>query len=95
VSQVKDICFPTVQSQGWLQNLEATHWMKHIKMVLAGSVMCAELVEQGTSVLVHCSDGWDRTAQVCSPFCHICLTIEIHEMKNKNEKRAQIEREKK
>lgn len=22
--------------------------------------------EEGASVLVHCSDGWDRTAQVCS-----------------------------
>lgn len=21
---------------------------------------------EGASVLVHCSDGWDRTAQVCS-----------------------------
>lgn len=28
---------------------------------------CAQAVaEEGVSVLVHCSDGWDRTAQVCS-----------------------------
>ncbi|KAI4550487.1 hypothetical protein MJT46_018652 [Ovis ammon polii x Ovis aries] len=25
-----------------------------------------EVSEEGASVLVHCSDGWDRTAQVCS-----------------------------
>lgn len=24
------------------------------------------VAEEGASVLVHCSDGWDRTAQVCS-----------------------------
>lgn len=24
------------------------------------------VAEEGVSVLVHCSDGWDRTAQVCS-----------------------------
>lgn len=24
------------------------------------------VVLEGVSVLVHCSDGWDRTAQVCS-----------------------------
>ena len=24
------------------------------------------IAEEGVSVLVHCSDGWDRTAQVCS-----------------------------
>lgn len=29
--------------------------------------VCAQAVaEEGVSVLVHCSDGWDRTAQVCS-----------------------------
>ena len=25
-----------------------------------------QAVVQGTSVIVHCSDGWDRTAQTCS-----------------------------
>lgn len=24
------------------------------------------MVEEGRSVLVHCSDGWDRTAQTCA-----------------------------
>ena len=24
------------------------------------------VTDEGTSVLVHCSDGWDRTAQTCS-----------------------------
>ena len=34
-------------------------------MVLAGAVRIAERVEsQKTSVVVHCSDGWDRTAQL-------------------------------
>lgn len=29
--------------------------------------VCVKAVaEEGVSVLVHCSDGWDRTAQVCS-----------------------------
>lgn len=29
--------------------------------------VCVQAVaEEGVSVLVHCSDGWDRTAQVCS-----------------------------
>lgn len=31
----------------------------------AGPVFQA-VAEEGASVLVHCSDGWDRTAQVCS-----------------------------
>jgi len=29
--------------------------------------VCPQAVaEEGVSVLVHCSDGWDRTAQACS-----------------------------
>ena len=35
------------------------------QQILAGAVKIADKVESNkTSVLVHCSDGWDRTAQV-------------------------------
>lgn len=33
------------------------------------SVCLQAVAEEGVSVLVHCSDGWDRTAQVCSLAC--------------------------
>lgn len=34
-------------------------------MLLAGAVRIADKIESGkTSVVVHCSDGWDRTAQL-------------------------------
>ena len=36
-----------------------------LQQILAGAVRVADKVENHkTSVLVHCSDGWDRTAQV-------------------------------
>ena len=41
-----------------------TKWLSSISSILAGSVVCADKVEAGTSVLVHCSDGWDRTPQI-------------------------------
>ena len=35
-----------------------------LQQILAGAVRIADKVESSkTSVLVHCSDGWDRTAQ--------------------------------
>uniref|UniRef100_A0A674N293 Myotubularin related protein 7a n=1 Tax=Takifugu rubripes TaxID=31033 RepID=A0A674N293_TAKRU len=47
--------------------LESSGWLKHIKAVLDAGIFIAKAVaEEGVSVLVHCSDGWDRTAQVCS-----------------------------
>ncbi|KAK2188568.1 hypothetical protein NP493_128g03026 [Ridgeia piscesae] len=63
--KLKDVCFPTIDDAHWLSNIEATHWLDHIKQILAGAVRIADKVETSkTSVLVHCSDGWDRTAQL-------------------------------
>eukprot|EP01132_Coremiostelium_polycephalum_P006801 gene6801-8438_t len=50
----------------WYSNLENTHWLDHILLLLDSSRKVAELIEEETSVLVHCSDGWDRTSQICS-----------------------------
>ena len=41
-------------------------WFHHLVDVLNGSVKVAKCIDGGTSALVHCSDGWDRTAQVCA-----------------------------
>ncbi|XP_056138407.1 myotubularin-related protein 7a [Lampris incognitus] len=54
----------------FLEGLESSGWLKHIKAVLdAGIFVTKAIAEEGVSVLVHCSDGWDRTAQVCSVAC--------------------------
>ncbi|RMB98249.1 hypothetical protein DUI87_25152 [Hirundo rustica rustica] len=51
----------------FLTGLENSGWLRHIKAVMDASVFLAKAVkEERASVLVHCSDGWDRTAQVCS-----------------------------
>ncbi|NXE69536.1 MTMR8 protein, partial [Calcarius ornatus] len=51
----------------FLTGLENSGWLRHIKAVMDAGVFLAKAVrEERASVLVHCSDGWDRTAQVCS-----------------------------
>ncbi|XP_035027081.2 LOW QUALITY PROTEIN: myotubularin-related protein 7-like [Hippoglossus stenolepis] len=51
----------------FLWGLENSGWLKHIKAILDAGVFIARAVaDEGVSVLVHCSDGWDRTAQACS-----------------------------
>lgn len=65
--KLQDICYPDVDDQRWYSNLESTHWLDHIKLVLGGAVQIAELVERHkSSVMVHCTDGWDRTAQLAA-----------------------------
>ncbi|KAL7109242.1 hypothetical protein ACP275_06G163800 [Erythranthe tilingii] len=42
-------------------------WLSHVQSVLAGSAwIAARVALESASVLVHCSDGWDRTTQLVS-----------------------------
>ncbi|XP_074558064.1 phosphatidylinositol-3-phosphatase myotubularin-1 [Curcuma longa] len=42
-------------------------WLIHVQSVLAGSAWIAACIAlESASVLVHCSDGWDRTTQLVS-----------------------------
>ncbi|XP_028793425.1 phosphatidylinositol-3-phosphatase myotubularin-1, partial [Neltuma alba] len=42
-------------------------WLLHVQSVLAGAAwIAARLHMEKASVLVHCSDGWDRTSQLVS-----------------------------
>uniref|UniRef100_A0A087XV59 Myotubularin related protein 6 n=1 Tax=Poecilia formosa TaxID=48698 RepID=A0A087XV59_POEFO len=51
----------------YLVGLENSGWLRHIKAVVDAAVCLTKAVTvEGASVLVHCSDGWDRTAQVCA-----------------------------
>jgi len=56
---------PSIDDTHWLSNLETTQWLHHIRSVLKEAVKVAHIIEnKKSSVIVHCSDGWDRTAQV-------------------------------
>ncbi|XP_004631093.1 myotubularin-related protein 6 isoform X2 [Octodon degus] len=47
--------------------LESSGWLRHIKAVMDAAIFLAKaIMVESASVLVHCSDGWDRTSQVCS-----------------------------
>lgn len=47
--------------------VDASGWLKHIQAILKTSHFIARAVAlEHISVLVHCSDGWDRTAQTCA-----------------------------
>jgi len=68
--QVWDITRPSSSvgcSNSWYGLLEKSGWMQHVHAVLSASARCACILSQeGSSVLVHCSDGWDRTSQIVS-----------------------------
>ncbi|OQR98717.1 myotubularin-like protein [Achlya hypogyna] len=61
------LCLSPEHDKSWWSALEATRWFEHLQLVLDGAVKIARVLEfEGASVLVHCSDGWDRTCQLVS-----------------------------
>ena len=50
-----------------------TNWLKHIANMLDGvSLIARQVALQHSHVLIHCSDGWDRTSQL-SALSQLCL----------------------
>ncbi|XP_077356277.1 myotubularin-related protein 1a isoform X1 [Festucalex cinctus] len=65
--KLKDMLYPDINQARWHTNLDQTHWLNYIQLLLRGaSQMASKLERAKTSVVVHCSDGWDRTAQLTS-----------------------------
>jgi hypothetical protein len=48
------------------ENRGPATWIGHISMILTSACDLASWIQSGGSILVHCSDGWDRTAQLVS-----------------------------
>jgi len=65
LQKLESLCISGNEDQ-WLSVLDATKWFDHTRDILVGSMRTVELVESGYPVLLHCSDGWDRTAQLSS-----------------------------
>eukprot|EP01062_Namystynia_karyoxenos_P056613 TRINITY_DN47544_c0_g1_i1.p1 TRINITY_DN47544_c0_g1~~TRINITY_DN47544_c0_g1_i1.p1 ORF type:complete len:887 (+),score=281.48 TRINITY_DN47544_c0_g1_i1:83-2662(+) len=50
----------------FLKHWEKTDWVLHCQRLLWGACRIVDELLAGNSALVHCSDGWDRTAQLTS-----------------------------
>ena len=46
------MCFPVIDDQRWLSNLEATHWLDHVKQILAGAVKIADKVAGEERIII-------------------------------------------
>ncbi|KAF5330461.1 hypothetical protein D9619_005397 [Psilocybe cf. subviscida] len=53
--------------------LRRSGWLRHISGILEGTLIITKNIHVNSShVLIHCSDGWDRTSQL-SALAQICL----------------------
>lgn len=62
---VRQLCASDSEQPNYLSLLENTRWLQHMSGLLQAAVTVASAIESdGRPVLVHCSDGWDRTPQI-------------------------------
>lgn len=51
----------------WYSRLADSQWLAHVAQILSGARQIASAISiEALPVLVHCSDGWDRTPQLTS-----------------------------
>jgi len=59
--------FNQTDDSKWYTEIDSTNWLSHIKTLLIGASEIVKIIENtNSSVVLHCSDGWDRTAQLSS-----------------------------
>lgn len=63
---IRYLCqFPTADVSNWSHSIDSSKWLHHISGLIKSSVLVASAISrESKSVLVHCSDGWDRTPQI-------------------------------
>ncbi|XP_072164266.1 phosphatidylinositol-3,5-bisphosphate 3-phosphatase MTMR4-like [Diadema setosum] len=63
---VHTLCSNTALDQSiWLSSLETTKWLQNLSMLLKSAIKVVTAIDQeARPVVVHCSDGWDRTPQI-------------------------------
>ncbi|KAJ7272036.1 protein-tyrosine phosphatase-like protein [Mycena haematopus] len=55
------------------QALRRSGWLRHIQAIMEGTILITRNIHINSShVLIHCSDGWDRTSQL-SALAQLCL----------------------
>lgn len=63
----------------WIEIEEGCGWLDHLKGILEGVKKIVEVIGK-SHVLIHCSDGWDRTSQLIS-LTQLCLFPEYRSKK--------------
>lgn len=65
--QALQLCSQATSNTGWWKAVDGTSWLQNMHLLLVSAVNLAATIElEGRPVLVHCSDGWDRTPQLVS-----------------------------
>lgn len=45
---------------------QSSKWLQYISLIISSAIEIVSRIKKGMSIIVHCSDGWDRTPQLTS-----------------------------
>uniref|UniRef100_A0A8D9BHH3 Lateral signaling target protein 2 homolog n=1 Tax=Cacopsylla melanoneura TaxID=428564 RepID=A0A8D9BHH3_9HEMI len=63
--QALQLCSQATSNTSWWKAVDGTSWLQNMHLLLVSAVNLAATIElEARPVLVHCSDGWDRTPQL-------------------------------
>lgn len=72
-NRLKALCQTTTDESTFLSELDASRWFDMTSTILRSVLKTVLLVaRRKASVVLHCSDGWDRTSQCCA-LAELCL----------------------
>ncbi|XP_066291568.1 myotubularin-related protein 3-like isoform X1 [Branchiostoma lanceolatum] len=62
---VRALCSQPSDQANWLSALESTKWLQYLSQLMKSVLMVVNAVDlENRPVVVHCTDGWDRTPQL-------------------------------
>ena len=63
---LKTVSYNTNSEKTLFMNIANSGWYETILIILKSSFQIYKCILENNNVLIHCSDGWDRTSQLCS-----------------------------
>ncbi|XP_021374659.1 myotubularin-related protein 3-like isoform X1 [Mizuhopecten yessoensis] len=64
---LRTLCSSGPDQVNWFSGLENSKWLLHTSCLMkTANIAVSSIDKEGRPVLVHCSDGWDRTPQIIS-----------------------------
>lgn len=52
----------SASSSDYLKEVDKSDWFIHLSSIIEGTEKVIESLLEETNVVIHCSDGWDRTS---------------------------------
>ena len=64
---LNNVSYITNINETLLNNISNSYWYEYIITLIKSSFQICETIKlKNSNVLIHCSDGWDRTSQLCA-----------------------------